>query len=73
MIKEVRGKVVKGLGGLYDIRCEGGERIACRAKGGLRRDEDKLLVGDNVTVRIDDTVSDSVVVSEIYERKNFKS
>ncbi len=69
MIKEIKGKVVKGLGGLYDIRC-GTERIVCRAKGGLRRDEDKLLVGDNVLVKIDDTVSDSVVVSEIYPRRN---
>ena len=70
MIKEIKGKVVKGLGGLYDIRSEGGERIVCRAKGGLRRDEDKLLVGDNVLVAIDDSVSDSVVISEILERKN---
>ena len=70
MIKEINGKVVKGLGGLYDIRCDGGERIVCRAKGGLRRDEDKLLVGDNVCVRVDDTVSDSIVVSEIFQRKN---
>lgn len=69
MIREIEGKVVKGLGGLYDIRC-GNERIVCRAKGGLRRDEDKLLVGDNVLVKIDDTVSDSVVVSEIFPRKN---
>lgn len=70
MIKEIKGKVVKGLGGLYDIRCEGGEKIVCRAKGGLRRDEDKLLVGDNVLVSVDDTVADSVVISEIFERKN---
>ena len=70
MIKEIKGKIVKGLGGLYDIRCFDGERIVCRAKGGLRRDEDKLFVGDNVLVSIDDTVSDSVVVSEIFERKN---
>ena len=70
MIKEIKGKVVKGLGGLYDIRCEDGGRIVCRAKGGLRRDEDKLLVGDNVAISINDSVSDSVVISEIYERKN---
>ena len=70
MIKSGHGKVVKGLGGLYDIRCAGGERIVCRAKGGLRRDEDKLLVGDDVSVAIDDSVSDSVVISEISERKN---
>lgn len=69
MIKELRGKVIKGLGGLYDIRC-GSERIVCRAKGGLKRDEDKLLVGDDVLVKIDDAVSDSVVVSEIFPRKN---
>ncbi len=67
------GKVVKGLGGLYEVRIdEGGEvsRLVCRAKGSLHRDEEKVLIGDNVTVSVDETTPDGVVISKIAERKN---
>ena len=73
MITEKYGKVVKGLGGLYEVRIdEGGEisRLACRAKGVLKRDEAKVLIGDNVTVSIDDSTPDGIVISEIDQRKN---
>ena len=73
MITEKCGKVVKGLGGLYEVRIdEGGEisRLACRAKGVLKRDEAKVLIGDNVTVSIDDSTPDGIVISNISERKN---
>ena len=45
MITEKCGKVTKGLGGLYEIRiAEDGKisRLSCRAKGNLKRDEEKL-------------------------------
>ena len=73
MITEKYGKVVKGLGGLYEVRIDAdGEisRLACRAKGVLKRDEAKVLIGDNVTVTIDDSTPDGIVISEICERKN---
>ncbi len=73
MITEKCGKVVKGLGGLYEVRIdEGGSvsRLACRAKGVLKRDEAKVLIGDNVTVTIDDSTPDGVVISNVQERKN---
>ena len=73
MIKEKYGKVVKGLGGLYETRVEDeGEilRFACRAKGILKRDEEKVLIGDNVRITIDDSTPDGIVISEIAERKN---
>ena len=73
MITEKFGKVVKGLGGLYEVRIdEGGEisRLACRAKGVLKRDEAKVLIGDNVTVTIDDSTPDGIVISHIADRKN---
>ena len=47
MTTEKYGKVIKGLGGLYEVRIdEGGEIIllACRAKGILKRDEEKVRV-----------------------------
>ena len=73
MITEKCGKVVKGLGGLYEVRIEDGDslsRLACRAKGVLKRDEAKVLIGDNVTVTIDDSTPDGIVISSILPRKN---
>lgn len=73
MITEKRGKVVKGLGGLYEVRIDdGGEisRLACRAKGVLKRDEAKVLIGDNVTVTVDDSTPDGIVISHISDRTN---
>ena len=46
MIVTKYGKVVKGLGGLYETRVQdenGIERLACRAKGVLKRDDEKVL------------------------------
>ncbi len=66
------GKVVKGLGGLYETRVvENGEvlRYTTRAKGILQRDFEKLLVGDNVTLSFDSD-SENGVISAISERKN---
>ena len=73
MIIEKNGKVVKGLGGLFEIRiCDGDgvSRLSCRAKGNLKRDDAKLLIGDNVKLTLDDATPDSVVISEVLERKN---
>lgn len=73
MITEKRGKVVKGLGGLYDTRIiENGEVtvISSRAKGTLKRDDERVLVGDDVVITVDDSTPDGVVISEVLPRKN---
>ena len=73
MITEKVGKVVKGLGGLYEVRvAEDGEvsRLACRAKGVLKRDEEKVLVGDDVKLLIDDSTPDGIVISEVLTRRS---
>ncbi len=73
MIITKTGKVVKGLGGLYETRVyEGGqaERIVCRAKGTLKRGEEKVLIGDDVKITLDDSTPDGIVISEILPRKN---
>ena len=74
MISEKYGKIVKGVGGLYETRVLGEdgkvERISCRAKGSLHRDEEKLLVGDNVKITIDTETPDGVAISECLPRKN---
>ncbi len=74
MTTEKYGKVVKGLGGLFEVRIKesdgGVTRLACRAKGNLKRDDSKVLIGDNVRVSLDEATPDSIVISEISERKN---
>ena len=70
MISEKFGRVVKGLGGLFEVRLTDGERISCRAKGSLKRDEEKVLIGDAVAVEIDDSIPDGVVISSVQPRKN---
>ena len=73
MIINKKGKVTKGLGGLYEVRIEdesGISRIACRAKGNLKREEDKVIVGDNVIVEIDESTPDGIIISKILDRKN---
>ena len=65
MIVTKYGKVVKGLGGLYETRVQdenGIQRLACRAKGILKRDDEKVLVGDNVKILLDDTTPDGLVI-----------
>lgn len=73
MVTEIKGKVIKGLGGLYTVRESGTDDArfyTARAKGVLHRDEEKLLVGDDVVVTVDDSVPDGVIISELLPRKN---
>lgn len=73
MIHTKLGKVVKGLGGLYETRVtEDGEikRIVCRAKGNLKRDEEKVIIGDDVEITLDDSAEGAVVISAVLPRRN---
>ena len=73
MVTELNGKVIKGLGGLFTVRVvteNGVVHYSCRAKGSLKRDEDKVLVGDEVKLWIDDELPDGKIISEVLPRKN---
>ena len=64
---ERNGKVVKGLGGLYEVRTDSGELLQCRARGVLRREEGKVLIGDCVTFSEE---AGTLVIDGIAPRKN---
>ncbi len=64
-----KGRILKGVGGLYTVIGEDGERVSCRAKGAFRHADIKPYVGDRVTVDYDEL--GNPVISEINERKNF--
>lgn len=72
MRHETEGRVVKGLGGLFDVRLteEGGtvRTVAVRARGSLHRDDGRVLVGDRVRVVWDDAVPDGAVIADILPR-----
>lgn len=64
---EETGRLIKGIGGLYEVLLDAGEtpasgkRIEARAKGNFRHEGAQPLVGDRVRVQYDDTaVSDHV-------------
>lgn len=80
MERTLKGKIIKGVGGLYTVRLlldDGSiENITCRARGVFRHQHIELLAGDNVTVIPDEhSSSDSkdggaYVIDGIDERKN---
>lgn len=67
-MESVKGRIVKGLGGLYEIMTEDGSRIECRAKGVFRHEHTAPTVGDLVSVGRDELGNS--VIAEIDERKN---
>lgn len=64
------GTVTKGLGGLYDVRLDGGGTAVCRGKGILKKDDGKLLVGDRVEITVDESGKGETVIEAIQTRKN---
>ena len=63
----IKGTIIKGLGGLYDILLEDGNTISCKAKGLFRHNGITPYAGDNVIIKQSDA---GVVIEEILERKN---
>ncbi len=71
----IQGKVIKGLGGLYDVQATKPDgtpmRFSCRARGVFRHASEKVLIGDLVSIRYEDTdPENTAVIQEILPRKN---
>ena len=62
------GRIIKCVGGLYTVRTES-EDIQCRARGVFRHSNITPLVGDVVSVGVEDNNA-GAVIWEISERKN---
>lgn len=68
-----KGKVVKGLGGLYEVLTDNPlyPHISCRARGVFRHADEKVMVGDMVEVRYDDAdPENTAVIHAILPRRN---
>ena len=66
-MEKTNGRIIKGLGGLYEIMTDSG-KVECRAKGVFRHEKTAPTVGDWVTVDYDELANP--VIAEIHERKN---
>ena len=64
-----RGRIIKGVGGLYQVQLpDPNIPVACRAKGAFRHENLTPLVGDIVSLEFDPT--GDAMISDIEERKN---
>ena len=60
----MEGKIIKGIGGFYYIKTQEG-LIECKARGKFRHKDLKPMVGDNVTIQIENGKG---VIEEIHKR-----
>ncbi len=67
MSEIIHGRIIKGLGGLYDILTDSKELLQCRARGVFRHNDTTPTVGDFVCVRSD---GDGEFIESIDKRKN---
>lgn len=62
----MEGKIIKGIGGFYYIKTTEG-LIECKARGKFRHKDMKPMVGDNVTIKLENGKG---VIEEIHERSS---
>lgn len=60
----MEGKIIKGIGGFYYIKTSEGI-IECKARGKFRHKDMKPMVGDNVTIKVENKKG---VIEDIHER-----
>lgn len=66
----MQGKIIKGIAGFYYVHSDETGIYECRAKGLLRQQNLKPLVGDNVTVAVLDEKEKTGSLEQILPRKN---
>jgi len=66
---EQSGRIVKGIGGFFYVSC-GHVLYECRARGVLRKEKVKPLVGDYVKIAVTDPEKQTGSVEEVLPRRN---
>ncbi len=65
----ITGIILKCVGGLYDVQPDDGSAVLpCRARGAIRHEKRKTLIGDHVRVTVG--ADGSCAIEEILPRKN---
>ena len=63
----MEGTIIKGVGGLYYVKTED-KIVNCKVRGKFRFKEKTPMVGDKVTISLEDNKEDEGVIEEIHER-----
>ena len=66
----IKGKIIKGVAGVYTVRAEDDLTYSCKAKGAFRKEGIKPVIGDNVLVSIISSDSLEGTITEIFDRNN---
>ena len=64
----MQGRIIRGIGGFYDVLLDGGETIRCKARGRFRNEGVTPMVGDRVQISTPETGFGSM--DEILPRTN---
>lgn len=64
----MQGRIIRGIGGFYDVLLTGGETVRCKARGRFRNEGVTPMVGDMVEVSIPET--GFAALDEILPRAN---
>ena len=65
------GIIIKGIGGFYYVALPDGRVVECSARGKLRRQKIKPMVGDNVSITIQDGCQDGGAIESISPRRTY--
>lgn len=66
----ISGRIVKGIAGFYYVDDGEGHLYTCKAKGGFRKEKQKPLVGDFVSIQVVSEENKEATIVEIGQRKN---
>ena len=69
-MEKANGKIIKGVGGLYEVYVENLGPVECRAKGILRYNGIRPLIGDDVVITVLDREKRIGNLEEILPRRN---
>lgn len=64
---ELKGKIIKGIAGVYTVNADDDRQYSCKAKGTFRKDGIKPVIGDNVLI---DVISDADLEGNIISIKD---
>ena len=67
-MEQIKGRIIKSLGGFYYLKCEDGRELECRARGAFRNKNIKPCVGDWALAEL--TGDGTGYVQEILPRSN---
>lgn len=66
----MQGKIIKGIAGFYYIQAEDEALYECKAKGIFRKEHQKPLVGDEVTIEVLDPEEKTGTITRLLPRKS---